>query len=578
MKHIVLCPGSRSAPLAVAAGWLEEQGQITLTTAIDERSASFLALGLSTPSGKAACVVTTSGTAVAELLPAAVEADLSCKPLLLITADRPERLKNCGSNQTVNQEEFLKPVIRGFLQGPRDGLHFLNSKYLTSLIDESWNKAHFFPGPVHLNLAIEEPLHAEQNERTQVFNGWTPLSLKKGKYVELNSKGSSEQKFNEFFPLEPTLPGLILAGPWRGHPSSLNAFKAAVQSWQNLSGWPIFADPLSCIPRDQPGLINHWELLLSLGISFPNKDFQILRLGPIPSSKYLESWLRGSFKKQLLISEGDCRDLDPTGIAFQWSKGFDSWLETFKIKKFSTSDKKSFNEIKSSIISDLLSKDHYVQSFLDDRLKLEGPCNEPCLARWLPRLLPKEINIMLASSSPVRDWLSYSGKEICNRRIFSFRGASGIDGTLSLGFGLSIETGPTILITGDLALLHDSNGWLFANKDGPNLIVFLIDNGGGGIFYQLQNRNLETEQIDKLFSMPQSVDHLALADAYQIPYRQISCLDDLANALEWASFCSGPVLLRVCTNPLKDSLLRDDLRKELSIKIKNMPNNVSNHG
>ena len=105
--HFILCPGSRSAPLAMAAGELYRKGFIELFNSIDERSAGFHALGITAASGNISIVITTSGTAVANLLPAAIEADRSCEPLLLITADRPERLKNCGANQTVNQENTV---------------------------------------------------------------------------------------------------------------------------------------------------------------------------------------------------------------------------------------------------------------------------------------------------------------------------------------------------------------------------------------------------------------------------------------------------------------------------------------
>ena len=159
MQHIVLCPGSRSGPLALAIGALSEYKDFDLITSIDERSAAFLALGLSTVTGRATAVVTTSGTAVAHLLPAAIEADRSTQPLIFITADRPIRLKDCGSNQTVNQEDFLSSVCRSFQNGPKEGIHMLGSEDIENIVQNSWNKAHHYPGPVHLNLPIEEPLN-----------------------------------------------------------------------------------------------------------------------------------------------------------------------------------------------------------------------------------------------------------------------------------------------------------------------------------------------------------------------------------------------------------------------------------
>ena len=138
LERLVLCPGSRSGALASAAGLLARRGDLWLTTAIDERSAAFLALGMATASGRAVAVVTSSGTAAANLLPAAVEADRSCQPLLLLTADRPARLKNCGANQTVNQEEFLRPVCRWAGTGPLEGLHVAADDVLVRLASGSW--------------------------------------------------------------------------------------------------------------------------------------------------------------------------------------------------------------------------------------------------------------------------------------------------------------------------------------------------------------------------------------------------------------------------------------------------------
>ena len=578
MKHVVLCPGNRSSPLAIAAGWLAEKGYINLTTAIDERSASFMALGLSTANGLATCVITTSGTAVAELLPAAVEADRSCQPLLLITADRPERLKNCGANQTVNQEEFLLPVARSFCEGPKDGIHLVSPYLLASLINDSWNSAHDFPGPVHLNLPLEEPLLANSTEQEQVFSGWSPSNFSDLQTSIKNVEKFSQASSDEFVGLDPGLPGLILAGPWRGQPKNLYGFQKTIFDWQKISGWPIFADPLSAIAIDQPGLIQHWELFLPLEFSFPFENLQILRLGPISVSRNLELWLKNISNNQILVTEGDPRNLDPIGISEQWSYGFENWFRIFKSRNssaYSSLTNESFNSIKKSIMKDLLDRDLIAQSWLDRKLKLEGAVNEPALAHWMPRLIPKKIPLMLSSSSPVRDWLSFPKPSKENRRIFAFRGASGIDGTLSLGCGLSMELGPLVLITGDLALLHDSNGWMFANSYRLKLVVLLIDNGGGGIFHQLHCENLHAEKIDQLFSMPQSVDHLALADAYHIPRRQVSCMEDLPNALEWGFAQYGPVLLRVCTNPLRDSILRDELRKGLAKKLKDETNEGS---
>ena len=209
----------------------------------------------------------------------------------------------------------------------------------------------------------------------------------------------------------------------------------------------------------------------------------------------------------------DSRNLDPIGDSTQFSEGFSYWVN----KLFESIPKKP--EIDKNIISrkltkELINYDLFVDEWLDKRLFRNGLITEPALARLLPRLLPSVVPVMLASSSPIRDWLSYSGKGALLRRCFGFRGCSGIDGTLSMGMGLSIVMGRMILITGDLALLHDTNGWLFSKDKNVSLIVIMIDNGGGGIFNQLNIDRIQEGDFEEIFLMPQQVCHLTLAKAY----------------------------------------------------------------
>jgi len=183
----------------------------------------------------------------------------------------------------------------------------------------------------------------------------------------------------------------------------------------------------------------------------------------------------------------------------------------------------------------------------------------------LAALIPEDVPVMLAASSPVRDWQAFAPSALRDHRCFSFRGASGIDGTLSLGLGLARVLGRTVLITGDLALLHDSNGWLLTHGPqgaGP-LLVLLIDNGGGGIFQQLPVPAAPASALDALFAMPQQVDLLGLAAAHGIPVRQVSCLEDVAPALVWGLAQPGVALVRVCTNREVDAHLRTTLRWEI---------------
>ena len=547
----MLCPGSRSAPLALAAGGLADRGLLTLTTAIDERSAAFHALGMAAASGRAAAVITTSGTAVANLLPAAVEADRSALPLLLLTADRPQRLKNCGANQTVNQEDFLRPVCRSFTTGPLGGLHQLSPAELDSLATAAWEQTLLQPGPVHLNLPFEEPLHPSLDDQRQAWSAWDVAAFQQHQL----SRPSHAAALPPLDALDWSRPGVVVAGPWRGLETDQPAYQQALKAVAECTGWPVLADPLAAIPAGLPNLIRHWELLLPNGLPAADAGLQVLRLGPLPASRRLESWLTSLGSGQLLISEGEPRCLDPLGLSQQCCIGLAAWWNAISgAARFSPASSRA-------LLTAWTQADAQVQRVLDQQLPAAGGVTEPALMKALPELLPEGLPLMLAASSPVRDWQTFAAADLGARRCFSFRGASGIDGTLSLALGLARIQGPTVLICGDLALQHDSNGWLLASEASSPLLVLLIDNAGGGIFAQLPIASPSPACFDQLFAMPQGLDPLALAAAHAVPARQLTRLEDLQSALEWGLAQQRTALLRVCTDRSADAELRRQLRE-----------------
>ena len=548
LRRLVLCPGSRSGPLALAAAALEPHG-LQLFTAIDERSAAFFALGLARADGLPAAVVTTSGTAVAELLPAAVEADRSALPLLLLSADRPERLKNCGANQTVNQEAFLLPVCRLLLQGPMAGLHGADDERLATLARTAWRHCLGVPaGPVHVNLPFEEPLHAEM------------ASLPAPVAPAVDGEGAGPAAPGPTpAGLDPDQPGVIIAGPWRRGPAA--AFAGALRRLCRRTGWPVLADPASGLRGLPLPVVAGYDVLLADPSLVPTVG-QVLRLGPLPASRRLQDWLAGLSAHQLLVTEGDPRPLDPVnGGVPQLGCGLEAWQATLPPGNPS--------EAAAGLARQWQHAEERLQASLDRGLLADGPLGEPALARWLQQQLPAGLPVMLANSSPVRDWESWAGCPQRQRPVVSFRGASGIDGTLSLAAGLAAAWGTVLLVTGDLALLHDSNGWLWRQElirraPAARLRVLLIDNGGGGLFEQLPipRQGLDFE---RLFAMPQAVDHEALAMAHGVPARRgAERLHELAADLAWllADNDDEPMrLLRLTTERAADARLRSRLQR-----------------
>ena len=557
LVRLVLCPGSRSTPLALAAAALEGRG-LRLHTAIDERSAAFFALALGRARGIPAAVVTTSGTAVANLLPAAVEADQGAIPLLLLTADRPARLKGCGANQTVNQEHFLRCCCRWVGQGPPPGLasasgHDLAAMAARAIAAATGHAGPMPPGPVQLNLPFEEPLHPGGDQLRRLRGLALPSPPEPPEAPDAPAPAAEAESAT----LRPDQPGVVVAGPWRGGPSAWEGHLEALRQWQRSSGWPLLADPLSGL-RGQPGLevVSGYDLLLEA----PPAELapaQVLRLGPLPASRRLESWLARLPGRQVLVSAGDPRPLDPLRrVEAQWSAGMAAWLRTLP-------GAAADSDVPAPACMRFASRWHRdeerLQRWLDRQLPPDR-WSEPLLARLLDRQLPPQLPVMLANSSPVRDWESFAGPG-SPRPVHGFRGASGIDGTLSLACGLAEVCGHVVLVTGDLALLHDSNGWLWSRQLRGRLTVVLIDNGGGGIFEQLPVRALSPAHVDfeRLFAMPQPVDACALAAVHGIPTRTVAEPAGLAADLDWA-LTQPAALLRVRTDRHRDADLRRRLR------------------
>ncbi len=562
LQHLVLCPGSRSAPLAVAAALLEPAG-LQLHTAVDERSAAFFALGLGRAAGWPAAVVTTSGSAVAHLLPAAVEADHGTVPLLLISADRPARFKGCGANQSVNQEDFLACSCRWFAQGPGEGLAVLTPAELERLaakaLDHCRGDGRRRPaGAVHLNLPFEEPLHIEAASLAVLLAetgaAADACAVSAGGPADEPQDGPTDGP-----PLDPDRPGVVVAGPWRGDPARWSAHLQALRRWQRRSGWPVLADALSGLRGcDGLDLVGGYDLLLQ----DPDPDrlpqpAQVLRLGSLPASRSLERWLAAIGGRQWLVSEADPRPLDPLGLGIgQSAAGLPAWLESFPAATLA--GRPAAGNLASA------RRWHEAEACLQLRLDAalpSDPLNEPALARQLSRLLPPGLPLMLANSSPVRDWAAYADPAAPPRPVFGFRGASGIDGTLSIACGLAEALGQLVLVSGDLALLHDSAGWLWHGRLRGRLTVLLIDNGGGGIFEQLPIRCQSGELLDfeRLFAMPQSHDPLALAAVHGVPGRRVAEAGQLAEALAWA-LQQPMALLRLVTDRRADAALRQRLR------------------
>ena len=546
VKNLILCPGSRSAPLAIAAGELNKRRILNVFNSIDERSAGFHSLGISTASGDVSLVVTTSGTAVGNLLPAAIEADKSCKSIVFITADRPLRLKNCGSNQTVNQEEFLNSVCRSNLSTNLNGIHENNDDDILKIVETIKKQILQSPGPIHLNIPFEKPLDISLNNKKKNFEVFERFYLNKTYQFLKNDKQNKNIQFSEKFFKRINLsnPGIIIVGPYQGSTKDLDSFNSALKKLQEITGWPVLVDPVSGVSAELRGLVENWELILKTNKNIIQCD-QILRLGPLSSSNDLEDFLLNFEGLQILVKENNIRKLDPIKKSLEYDFGIRNFVNQL-LGAFSNHQKKTKPLINLGQV--LIKEGAKIKEILKEQLFLNTEITEYKLANFVPKIWPENYPIMLSASSPIRDWLTFSENATLTRECFSFRGASGIDGTLSLALGIARITKPVILVTGDLALIHDINGFLIENAIELNLTILLINNNGGNIFNNLYKNNLEEEELKKLFIMPKSINWENLAKGYQVPIKNVSDLNKLREAFEWSLSMQKSVIIKVDIN------------------------------
>ncbi|ABO17256.1 2-succinyl-5-enolpyruvyl-6-hydroxy-3-cyclohexene-1-carboxylic-acid synthase [Prochlorococcus marinus] len=546
VQNLILCPGSRSAPLAIAAGELNKLGMVNIFNSIDERSAGFHSLGISAASGNLSLVITTSGTAVSNLLPAAVEADRSCKGVIFLTADRPLRLKDCGANQTVNQEDFLSSVCRSVLSTNLNGLHETQENEILNLVRITEKQISTFPGPIHLNIPIDKPLDISFLNKKNVLEVFKRIYLKKQyvfQKVEIKSDKNKFLEISKIFNLDES--GIILVGPYQGSVNDLSSFNKSLEQLQEITGWPVFADPVSGVYSDLRGLVVNWELVLRKHKNLI-KCKQLLRLGPMSSSIDLENFLIKFEGIQILIKEKNYRKLDPIKKSFEYDFGLLNFTSILLEElSFNEKNKKSLTPL----ALDLIEEGKQIKDILKDEIIIDNKITEYKLANLVPKLWPAEHPIMLSASSPIRDWLTFSENGTLTRNCFSFRGASGIDGTLSLALGISRIKNPLLLVTGDLAFVHDINGWLIENSVDMNLTILLIDNNGGNIFNRIYKKNLKEDEFKKLFLMPKEINWSKLSESYQVKFKSVSNFKKLREAFDWSISIQKSVIIKVDIDP-----------------------------
>ena len=507
LRHAVLSPGSRSAPVSLA---LASDDRIELHVQIDERSAAFTALGLARAAGAPCALLSTSGTAGANFHPAVVEASNDRVPLLVLTADRPPELRGTGANQTIDQVKLYGDAVRWFCDtGVPEAIPGA-PRYWRSLASRAWAEATGSPpGPVHLNVPLREPLVPGDGEYPYDVGGrsgggaWTatasPVCAPTPAMAEMLSELVVRAER-----------GIVLAGA--GAPSA----PEPVLEFARRAGYPILGEPASGL-RTGPLAISTTEALLRTGFGEEHPPDLVIRIGKTGLSRPLAAWLDHDVEQVLL---------DPDGAWLDPERGIGHIFRCDPGLVLSEIDPGRGN---TTWTGEWLDADARVGAAIDGVLDASG-LSEPRIARDLAAILGDGAALFVGASMPVRD-LDWFMRPRAGIAVFGNRGANGIDGVVSSAVGVALaHPGPTAALIGDLTLLHDQNGLLLARNEPVDLAIVVVNNGGGGIFSFLPQADAP-EHFERVFGTPHGVDFAALARVYGAEHVLLGAPDDLAEAV-----------------------------------------------
>ncbi len=520
--HVVLCPGSRSAPLAFAVHAAATAGRVSLHTRIDERTAGFLALGIATTARRPVVVVTTSGTAVANLHPAVLEASHRGVPLVLLTADRPAALRGTGANQTTDQVKIFGGAVRlladvaaahpGWPAGEWAQVRGWRALVARAVLTATGRGA-TARGPVHLNVQVEGATTPD------VADGWSsPLPGRPGQapWTVSGDPGGSGGSGGSTAAarLEAGPRTVVLAGDGAGPPARILAERA---------GWPLLAEPTSGA-RTGDQAIRTYRLLLGDEDLAGRVERVVVHGHPTLSRPVTRLLGRSDVEVVGVVADATRAWTDPGHAVsrvvaaadppLRPGPGEERWLAQWK------------------------QRDAALGRSLDLLLAAQGTLTPQQVAGAVARALPAGGLFVVGASNPIRDLdlmvPRYPVGE--HRLVVANRGLAGIDGTVSTAVGAALgrpRTTRALALLGDVTFLHDATGLVLGpDEPRPDLTVVVVNDDGGSIFAVLEQGAPEhAAAFERVFATPHGVDLAALCAATGTPHRRVRGLPALEEAL-----------------------------------------------
>ena len=561
VKFACISPGSRSTPLTYS---LSKNSKIKSFINFDERSSAYFALGLAKATGFPVIVITTSGTAVAELYPAIIEAYHQRIPLIVCTADRPSELIGTGANQTINQHNIYKNHIRWF----RDlGLPSISETGLHHLQRIAINSFHISlykdKGPVHLNFPFRKPLEPF-SYTDEVNKGIFKIKPQRGFNHKIDlSKHSVRISENFLEKIIATERGIIITGPMDYDRQLIKKVKKI----SSLLRYPIVADGLSQLRfgtsvKDKNILSCFNSIVQSDNFLKDHDPDIIIQFGRTPTSSTIETFFIGTNAERYVLNP--FRDnFDPTRnakavLAFSPNYFCDDLQAQLLNKKFKRQ--------KTAWLKDFIKADEVCKNVKAKVIEKSKDLNEPSIIGEIFNFLPSGSNIFIGNSLPVRDLDNFLSNNSKRFKIYFNRGASGIDGVTSTALGIAYRKKPTILITGDLSFLHDLNALTIAIKYSIPITIIVINNNGGGIFQSLPIAQ-KVKRFTEYFVTPHNLNLSGIVKSFGIDYQLITNKSNLQNHLEKVLERNFPIVLEIRTDAVNSADLRNTYFNEVKNKL-----------
>jgi len=553
LTDAVVAPGSRSTPMALA---LAAEPRIRLHVFVDERSAAFFALGIGLRTGAPALVLTTSGTAAAELHPAVVEAHHAGVPLLAVTADRPPEAHGVGAPQTIEQGDLYGGAVRWRADpGVPDAAAWRGWRSLASRAVAEARGAGGRPGPVHLNLAFREPLVGRPGPLPPGRDGgaaWHRVS------VAPRATPASPHQMAEMAEMAGRLSGrtgVIVAGAGTGDP-------AVVHRLAGQLGWPVLADARSPARVPGPATVAAYDAILRHGpFATRIRPEIVVRLGATPASRVLAGWLASSPAEQVAV--------EPHGVWLDAERSLATLLVAEPDDVCTALVDQEPKPAPDSWAQVWADAERAAQEAIVRTLAGHGEPTEPGIARDLVSCLPSGAGLVVASSMPIRDveWYAPARPGL---HVMANRGANGIDGTVStiLGAAAASSGRPTVGLVGDLAFLHDAGALVGAAGRGLDAVIVVVDNKGGGIFSFLpQATSVAFPLAERLFGTPHDVNLVALAGVHRLRALELGRADQLAPAVTSGLASGGITVIVARTDRQANVRVHDEIHAAVAAAV-----------